>query len=53
MLVSGGTVAAEAWVSRSSTNFTQSVLLHHPHFLFCLNRRNRLGVRDFEWVWLW
>jgi hypothetical protein len=50
MLVSGGTVAAGAWVSCSPTNFTQSAFLRNLHFLFCLNCRNGLGERDFEWV---
>jgi hypothetical protein len=51
MLVSKTTVAAGAWVSSSPTNFTQSVVLHNLHFLFCLNCRNGLGIRDFKWVW--
>jgi hypothetical protein len=53
MLVSGGTVATEAWVSCSLTNFTQSALLHNLHFIFCLNRGNGLAISDFEWVWPW
>jgi hypothetical protein len=52
-LVSRGSVAAGAWVSRSLTNFTQSALLRHLNFLFCLDCRNGLGIRDFERVWLW
>jgi hypothetical protein len=48
MLVSGGTVAAGAWVSRSPTNFTQSAILRNLHF-----HRNGSSVRDFEWVWPW
>jgi hypothetical protein len=32
-LVSEGTIAAGVWVSRSSTNFTQSALFHNLYLL--------------------